>query len=435
MFTPDGTSIGSVGSGPGSGLGQLNQPRDAATDASGTIYVADYMNSRIAVFAPDWTPLPGWGVKGSGPGQFKRPYGIDLDAAGNVYLADSNNYIHEFTSEGSFLRTYGSPGSSPGLFSMLRRVAVGTGSQPKVYGADLWTNRIEIFAQDATYLAMLGGTPAADGFFNEPYGVAVDATHTFVMDVVNQRVQRFSSVAPFAFQLKWGERGWGEGNPGFNWAADVTIGRSGGSRSIWVADTRNSRVMEFWPDGTPTGRGFGKVGSAVGQLNWPFAVASYGGDLIVADTNNNRVQRWDPAGPSVVWTSTGPSGSSFSKPRDVFVFGDTIYVADQLNHRIVVLDAATGAVVASFGGNALHMVEGVAVEPDGDIWVADTNWDRLVELSSSGEVIQKFGSFGAANNQFNKPAHLEILAGAPADPVYLFVVDSWNDRVQVFQVG
>jgi hypothetical protein len=96
VYSPGGSLIRSIADGPGSGAGQINQPRDAATNASGDVFVADYKNSRVAVFGPGGGWIGAWGVNGIGPGQFKRPYGIDVDDAGDVYVADSNNYIHRF---------------------------------------------------------------------------------------------------------------------------------------------------------------------------------------------------------------------------------------------------------------------------------------------------------------------------------------------------
>ena len=434
VYTPGGSPIRSIGTGPGNGVGELNQARDAATDADGNVYVADYANSRVAVFGPNGGWIRAWGVNGTGPGQMKRPYGIDLDAGGDVYVADSNNYIHRFTATGSFVRVYGSPGTGAGKFSMLRRVAVGSGSSPDVYGADLWKWKVEIFGSSGANLSTIGGTPPADGFFNEPYGVTVDGTNVFVTDMVNQRVQRFSSVAPYGFQLAWGERGWGEGNPGFNWPKGIDIQNVGGTRTVWVADTKNNRLQEFRPDGSPTGRKFGTAGAAIGQLRWPFGVAAVGADLIVTDSNNNRVQRWAPAGPSVEWTSSGGGGVAFAKPKAVAVHGGLVYVADTQHDRIVVLDADTGAFVDAFGGVTLGSADGVAVEPGGDVWVSDSRKHRLAEFAADGTLLQTFGSAGSGNTQFNKPLHLAThVTGSGA--VLLFVADSWNDRIQIFQVG
>lgn len=436
VYTPGGSLIRSIGQGSGSGPGELSQPRDAATDAAGNVYVADYRNSRVAVFSATGAWIGGWGVNGTGPGQFKRPYGIDLDAAGDVYVADSNNYIHRFRWDGSratFVGAYGSPGTGAGRFSMLRRVAVGP-SDGAVYGADLWTYKVEVFAVDGTHLLTVGGVPPADGYFNEPYGVAADADHVYVVDMVNQRVQRFATDG-LAFQLAWGARGWGEGNPGFNWPKGVTLSSNGGSPSVWVADTKNNRVTEFWPDGTPTGRKFGKVGAAVGQLRWPFAVAAAGTRLVVADSNNNRVQLWDPAGPSVVWTATAAGGLAFAKPKAVAVSGGRAYVADTQNDRVVVLDTADGSFVRAFGAGQLSSADGVAVEPwSGDVWVADSVYHRLVEFAPDGRWLRNFGGRGSAPGKFNKPLHLAILQTG-SDTGLLFAVDSWNDRVQVLQIA
>jgi DNA-binding beta-propeller fold protein YncE len=422
VFTPAGALVRTIG-GPGSGAGDLDAARDAATDAAGRIYVADYKNHRIAKFSPSGTWLLNWGSKGSNPGQMIRPYGVDVDDTGKVYVSENNERIQKFEQDGTFLNSWGSRGGGPGEFFILRRVAVGAGATPEVCGADLWGVKIDCFFHGGAFSRGLGGTAGALGFFNEPYGVAVD-TKTFVMDTTNQRVQRFSAGG--SFELSWGERGWGEGNPGFNWARDVaTMGGSTGT--VWVADTKNSRLIEFTRDGDATGTVLGANGPAIGELSWPFAVVSIGGDLIVADTNNDRVQRWDPASGSVVWSAGG-----FSNPKDVAVFNGTVYVADSLNKRIVRLNGSTGAFLDAFGGSQAHVLEGIAVAPNGDVWVSDASWNRLLEYSSSGEFLQKFGASGSAHGRFNKPAHLEILPGSPD---LLFVVDQWNERVEVFNIG
>jgi tripartite motif-containing protein 71 len=429
IYSPAGSLIRSVGSGPG----QLDGVRDAATDRAGNIFAADFANSRVVKFGPLGVVLDSWGVNGTRRGQLKRPYGIEVDRSGNVYVADSNNYVHKFTSGGTFLTAYGAPGRGRGRFQMLRRVALGPGDPPAVYGADLWTYKIEMFGQGGRHIRTLGGDRPDKGFFNEPYGLAVSRRHVFVADMVNQRIQRFSSKRPFGFHLSWGARGWGEGTPGFNWARDATIGSFGGSKTVWVADTKNDRFTEFWLDGTPTGRRFGRTGSGIGALNWPHAVDAAGSALIVADTRNDRVQRWDPAAASVAWSVGWAADQALSAPKDVAVSSGEVFVADTQNRRIVVLSADTGRFIRQFGSTVLRRPEGVAVEPNGDVWVADTDQDRLVEFSNGGVVLQTFGSSGRTNVKFNKPAHLEVLVRRTG--LFLFVTDSWNDRVQIYDIG
>jgi hypothetical protein len=433
VFTPAGSLVRTIGTGPGSGQGELNEPRDAATDSDGNVYVADYGNDRMAKFSATGVWIANWGVKGSEPGNFRRPYGVDVDDADRVYVADSNNHrIQRLTTAGVYEGEYGDATD----FFMLRRVAVGSGTTPAVYGADLWGVR----AQRYTYLGVLdrtyGGTPPALGRFNEPGGMAIDGDDVFVVDTVNQRVQRFSSTG--TFELAWGERGWGEGNPGFNWAQDVAVDLTAGT--VWVADTKNYRFTEFTRDGAATGRTLGRfLGAGDGSFNWPFALEVHDGDLIVADTNNHRVQRWhwetaggstctDPkAAPpcwSLVWTAP-----DMRFPKDLAISGGTAFVADSLNKRVVRLSLDTGAVLGTFGGSALHRPEGVAVAPSGAVWVADTSWNRLVQFSSTGTVLQIFGGLGTAHGRFNQPTHLEI-SGTD-----LYVADVWNDRVEVFSLS
>jgi DNA-binding beta-propeller fold protein YncE len=419
-YTPSGTLIRAIQPPVGNLPGQLNAPRDADTDSAGNIYVADYANDRVAKFSPTGGWITSWGTHGTANGQFKRPYGVAIDAANRVYVADSDNErIQKFTATGGFLSHYGSAGTGTGQFQQLRRVAVGSGSTPLVYGADLWGNHIDRFLQGGGFDKRYGGTHAALGGFNEPSGLAVDSS-TFVADSVNQRIERFTSSTG-SFDLAWGARGWGAKDvSGFNWPRDIAINATSGT--VWVADTKNNRVTQFTRSGTATGRVFGTLGSGIGQLHWPYAVASTGQDVVVADTWNSRVQRWSTNSLTPTWTATG-----LNFPRDVAVLGAIVYVADSNNDRVVELSATTGSVLKTING--IPDPEGIAVTPAGTIWVSETAANRLAEISPTGTVLQLFGSQGSAHGQFFHPSHLEIYAGM------LYVADEWNDRVEVFKLN
>jgi sugar lactone lactonase YvrE len=430
LFTTSGTAVGTVGNGPGNGNGQLNAPRDAATDGAGNIFVADYNNDRIAEFSASGTWIRNWGSRGTGPGQFNRPYGVALDSAGDVYVADSgnNNRVQEFTNTGTFIRYYGASSSGVGIFTGLRRVAVGTGANPDVYGADLWGFRIVRFTSTGTQDLTYGGTPPATGAFNRPFGVASSSSAMYVVDTNNQRVQAFDPTSG-AYKFSWGVRGFGANNFGFNWPRDLTV--STATNTEWVADTKNFRVTQFSPTGAATGESYGGThGTGPDHLNWPYGIAAYLSDLIVADTFNNRVQRIDPTTGTVVWTV-----DSLGSPKGVAVAGNVVYVADTLNRRILELDAANGQQLTSFGTSVLHtQVTGVAVEPNGDVWATDSSFNRLVQFDPNGNVLLKFGKMGTGPGQFNDPSHIEVFVTG-ASVVELLVVDTNNDRVQIFATG
>ena len=431
IYSPAGLFIRSIGSGPGNGNGQLNAPRDAATDANGNVYVADYANNRVAKFSPTGTWIKNWGTEGGKNGQFRRPYGITLDAAGRVYVADATNHrIQIFSNGGTYLNQVGTSGFGSGQFFQLRRVAVTPGStNPTIYGADLWNYKVEQFTPNSSgvysWTRSFGNVPPPDPLFNEPAGIAVDSSNVFVADSVNQRMQRFGA-STYNWQMHWGQRGWGSDANGFNWPRDIAIDRVD-TGTVWITDTKNGRMLQFTRDGSPTGRKFGTLGAGIGQFNRPNAVAATSAGLVIADTFNDRVQLWNTAAPTpfLVWTSTG-----LARPKDVAVLNGVVYVADSSHHRIAKLSVFDGSTLGSFGSATLHLPEGVAVDAThGTVWVADTNANRLVEFDSTGAVLQTLGSFGSGRGQFNDPTHLEVVGGR------LYVCDTFNDRIEVFSLS
>ena len=109
------------------------------------------------------------------------------------------------------------------------------------------------------------------------------------------------------------------------------------------------------------------------------------------------------------------------------IHNKTVYVADTSHERIVKLSLADGSQIGTpIGVGKLHSCEGVALDAGGNIWVADTAANRLVEFSAAGNVLQTFGSLGTGHGQFDAPGHLEVFDGK------LYVSDMFNDRVEIF---
>lgn len=118
-----------------------------AVGPSGNVYVLDRGENLVRKLTPDGTVLGSWGSGGGGPGQFYFASGIAVDGVENVYVADTNNArIQKFTSAGTFLVAWGTGGTGPGQFYGLRDIAVD--ADESVYCVD--GNRIQKFGDAGT---------------------------------------------------------------------------------------------------------------------------------------------------------------------------------------------------------------------------------------------------------------------------------------------
>ena len=171
---------------------------------------------------------------------------------------------------------------------------------------------------------------------------------------------------------------------------------SDASGNVYVADTKNSRIQVFDPNGQPL-RTLGTPGSADGQLKEPCGVAvGPDGVVVVADTWNHRVVRFAPDGGSLgVWVDPE---KSFFGPRSVLISRGFVYVADTGNKRIVRFDEH-GVKVSEWGSDGIKPGEfvepvGLAADPGGNVYVADTGNHRVQVFDFEGKFIRQFPVMG-----------------------------------------
>lgn len=151
---------------------------------------------------------------------------------------------------------------------------------------------------------------------------------------------------------------------------------------------------EFAVSGT-----FGAPGTGPAQFDNPIGVAvGEDGAVWVADGLNDRVQEWTAGGAFVrAFGSTGTGRGHFRLPEDVLQVGGHLYVSDCDNGRVARFDRTSLAPTGEFTGDALRLrcPEGLAAGAAGDIWVADTFNDRLVDYDpATNTVVRVVGGVG-----------------------------------------
>jgi len=140
-----------------------------------------------------------WGSQVSADGQFLLPVDVAVGMAGNVYVVDSeNNRIQKFDEDGAFITKWGSLGGGNGQF--IYPAAVATDTAGNVYVTeqkDVWGyDRIQKFDKDGNFITQWGSEGNADGQFNYPTGVALDAVGgVYVADSGNNRIQKFLATS------------------------------------------------------------------------------------------------------------------------------------------------------------------------------------------------------------------------------------------------
>jgi tripartite motif-containing protein 71 len=282
-------------------------PRGLALDRACNLYVADSANQRIVKLSPEGGTLAQWGTPGRGAGQLTHPDGVAVDAAGNVYVADTgNDRVQKLSPSGQSLATWGkclpgvspcspTPGANPGEFAAPEAVAVdGAGN---VYVSDSMNDRVQKLGPDGKALAQFGSHGSGPGQLDSPFGLAVDRLgNVYVADLNNNRIQEFSPDGKAVAQF--GSHGSGPGQ--LTQPRGVAVDANG---NVYAADTQQHRVQEFTPDGSflaqwrrcedgPDVCHFPNSGSAPGEFFHPRGLIADGqGQVYVADTANNRVER------------------------------------------------------------------------------------------------------------------------------------------------
>jgi hypothetical protein len=232
----------------GSGNGQFNIPWGIAVDSSSYVYVVDLYNY-IQKFTSNGSFISKWGshvVNVCAQGYFAAPFNADVDSSNNVYVTDPGCYLQKFTSDGSFL-TWWLPKYGTCLGGLEGPIAVDR--VRNVLYLSSGCNSILKYTTNGSFITTWGSYGSQDGYFDSPAGVAVDSSgNVYVADKGNHRIQKFDNNGNFI--TKWGSNGW-TGNGQFQYPNGVAVDAA---LNVYVADTYNDRIQKFAPvSKLPTG--------------------------------------------------------------------------------------------------------------------------------------------------------------------------------------
>lgn len=173
------------------------------------------------------------------------------------------------------------------------------------------------------------------------------------------------------------------GHPPFDGLREPRDGAVDDSGRIWIADFGHSQLRLFDRNGGSLG-GWGGRGSGKFGFHDLSGVAVRKEDLYVADTWNGRVSHFTTAG---AWkgTATGMFG-----PRGVAVGPDgRVWVTDTGNHQVRIYDAALERpeTIGKRGSGSSEFASpvGICAGRSGDVYVADTGNRRIVVMNSAGK--------------------------------------------------
>ena len=256
----------------------------------------------------------------------------------------------------------------------------------------------------------------------------------------------------------------------------VTIDSTG---NVLVADAQTGLIRRFRPqtalDAQRASDGAGAAGRRLVGVPVPFdgaadIVLAVDGDYFVADSRNNRICRIDrPSGRTITIAGSGAGGfdgdrkqaaqAALNGPSGLAVARNgNLYIADTLNHRVRVVEQATGMIrtiagtgtpgdpaLVGDGGPAVaaHLFNpvGVALAPNGDVYIADTGHNRIRRVAAVTGIITTVAGDGLAGATGDGGPAAQARLAAPmgvaivptGKTVTLYVADSLNGRIRVIE--
>jgi DNA-binding beta-propeller fold protein YncE len=260
------------------------------------------------------------GEQGTGVGQFSAPTGLAVDPWGAIYVVDSNNHRVQRIAPNGDVVIFGKPGQMQGQMWGPQGIAVDTTGQ-FFFVAEQGNNRVQCFRFNGQSQGVMSGICRA------PSGVAFDV-----------------------------------------------------DKMLWIADTGNGRLLRV---DTRTGQIIGGLGAAVGIVRPVQVACDHAQNVYVTDGTTHDVTRYTYFG---IRAHALGEIRRLNMPMQVAVDREgRVYVAEAGANRLHVFDAQGNSLLTfdtpSTRLGPFRAPSGVALGPNGEIYVADTLNHRLFRLA------------------------------------------------------
>lgn len=496
------TTVGGTGTAGLSGDGGLatqamfDQPMGIAFH-NNAIYVADRGNHRIRKIDEDGivTTVAGttFGFSGDGglatSAMLQYPRSIGLDAAGNLFIADvGNGRIRRVGQADGIISTVAGSGSAseiagdggPAVDAKLSsRTGIAVANDGQLYIADQNFHRVRHVNANGIITTIAGS--GSEGYAGEgalatsvaaeyPEGLTVDGTGRLLFTDTQQfRVRRVdengivTTIAGTTVGFS------GDGGPAvaarFAAVTDVDVDANG---NIYIVDSDNRRIRRIDSSGIVTTIAGGGTSTAEGVpattalLGYPRRAALFGGSLYFSEPDYHRVKRVDANGivTTVAGTTYGFSGdggqanvAQLARPHGLaFDAAGNLYIADSDNNRVrrvsptgEISTVAGSSLTGGFAGDdgpatsaLLDGPTGVAIGPTGDLYIADQNNSRVRRVSNSvittiaGSGVVDFGGDGGPATAADLDTVHDVALDAAGN---LYVSDSYNGKIRLIDTA
>ena len=260
----------------------------------------------------------------------------------------------------------------------------------------------------ATYGTVVAGGNAYGSAANQlifPHDVFLDAMgNLYIADMGNYRIQKWAPGASSGITVAGGN---GSGSAANQFGVAITGLFVDAAGNVYVCDEINHRIQK-WAPGASSGitvAGGNGPGSAPNQLWFPTGLfVDATGNIYISDNSNSRIQKWAPGASSGITVAggngQGAAANQFHGPSGIVVDANgNIYVADTDNNRIQKWPPGAAAGITIAGGNAsgagngpnmLSLPVGLAMDDDGNIYVADQFHDRIQKFGYQSIIDKKF---------------------------------------------